>query len=79
MKADHDNPWFRVKRYGYGVDLPLTWQGWLLIGGFIAGSILAGLFLPIPAFLAFLVIATPTIIVIARKKSNDEWRWRDGS
>ena len=79
MSKTPDNPWFRVKRHGYGADLPLTWQGWLLLGGFIAGSILAGLFLPVTAFILFMAVATPAVVLIARKKSNDEWRWRDGS
>ena len=28
--------WFRAKRYGLGWDLPLTWQGWVTYGVFIA-------------------------------------------
>lgn len=28
--------WFRTKKYGWGWGLPLTWQGWLSFGTFIA-------------------------------------------
>jgi hypothetical protein len=27
--------WFRAKRYGWGWDLPLTWQGWVTYIAFV--------------------------------------------
>jgi hypothetical protein len=32
-------PWFRAKRYGWGW-YPATWQGWLVIFGFISAVVL---------------------------------------
>lgn len=73
------NPWFRVKRYGYGVDLPIAWQGWLLMGGYTLAALLAGLWLPLWAFLGVMAVMTPLLLVVARRRSDAEWRWRDGS
>jgi hypothetical protein len=28
--------WFRAKSYGWGWGLPLTWQGWAVLIGFVA-------------------------------------------
>jgi len=33
MPISHGKPWFAVKRFGYGVDLPIAWEGWLLLSG----------------------------------------------
>jgi hypothetical protein len=28
--------WFPAKRFGYGWGLPCTWQGWLVVGAYMA-------------------------------------------
>ena len=32
---NNDAAWFAQKRFGYGAGLPLTWQGWALLGGYM--------------------------------------------
>ena len=73
------NPWFRVKRYGYGASLPIAWQGWLLMVGYVVASLLSALWLPWWAFLAVMAVMTPALLLVARRRSVGEWRWRDGS
>jgi hypothetical protein len=36
--------WFPAKRYGWGWGIPCTWQGWLVMAGFV-GLLVAGSFL----------------------------------
>ena len=33
--ADDDDAWFAPKRYGYGTSLPIAWQGWAILIGYI--------------------------------------------
>lgn len=80
-------PWFRPKRYGYGAGLPICWQGWALLVGFIAcieGSIplsfwllpsSQALMLAIPVILAI----TVAFVLIVRAKTDGGWHWRNGS
>ena len=36
MSERDDKAWFAPKRYGYGAGLPVAWQGWALLAGYIA-------------------------------------------
>ena len=31
-----DAAWFTPRRYGLGVGAPIAWQGWALLGGYLA-------------------------------------------
>jgi hypothetical protein len=60
-------PWFRAKRYGYGVGLPLKWQGWALIAFYLLALAGIGLlskqdtdFPRAVAFVVFLIVTAPT-------------------
>ena len=84
--------WFRPRRYGIGAT-PITWQGWLLIIIFVAillfiiggplyalklfGITIAGPWRAIRLLLALPV--TLVFILIAKAKTNGEWRWRFGN
>jgi hypothetical protein len=76
-----DEPeWFTPKRYGYGSGLPIRWQGWALMLGFIAfatflSARLAGQ--PLKLF-ALLTPLTIVLMVIAAKTTRGGWRWRWG-
>lgn len=73
-------PWFRVKRLGYGADLPCSWEGWTLLAAHLALIVAAAVALgerPLP--LSVVVISsTLGVIWIACKKSDAPWRWRNG-
>ena len=76
-----DGPeWFAPKRYGYGVGLPISWQGWALTFGLVAMAILIAVSLsnrPI-AFIAAMVPLLTAFIVIAHWTTRGGWRWRWG-
>ncbi len=71
--------WFPVKRYGYGVGLPIAWQGWLTLVLYLAVTCLSGLLLSKLTTLVILAVLTPIVLLIAYFRSDDEWRWRDGT
>ena len=76
-----DGPeWFAPKRFGYGTGLPIRWQGWVTLIGFIAlvlglslllgrhpGRLIPALMLPILGF-----------ILICARTTKGGWRWRWG-
>ena len=77
--------WFRPKRYGYGVT-PVTWQGWSMT---IAIAIVIGVSSAlVPIFGAsrpWVFVAIPinllliaALLVVSRRKTDGEWRWRWG-
>lgn len=77
--------WFKRRRYGYGW-IPVTWQGWLVVGVYLVVVVAGGLaFLDAPEsvqpkeigfYLLFVAIATIGLIQIAlRKGPRPRWRW----
>jgi hypothetical protein len=76
--ARDDQYWFRAKRYGWGWGLPLKWEGWAVLAGYLVvvltplawGESGAGL------SLAAVAIATPLFVLICyRKGEPPRWRW----
>jgi hypothetical protein len=72
--------WFPAKRYGWGWGLPSSWQGWLVIAGYVALLVLGFALFP-PAsrtaeFIAYVVALTVVLIVICWFKGEPpRWRW----
>ncbi|MDE2112635.1 MAG: hypothetical protein KGJ79_15950 [Alphaproteobacteria bacterium] len=82
-----DKPWFRPKVLGYGAGLPICWQGWATVAGFI-GATLLGAQLAITyltgdlrhiALIAAVAVPLAVVLSIVRKKTEGGWHWRDGS
>jgi hypothetical protein len=86
-----DKPWFAAKRYGYGAGLPIAWQGWVLLLGYLAVAgglspmaLLAVFFISgswwvaAPVFIVFMFVETTVFCVICAKKTEGGWRWRWG-
>jgi hypothetical protein len=72
--------WFAQKRYGYGAGLPIAWQGWAVLIGYLAivGGSLA-LFHDRPLVpLAIMLPATAIVLLIAARTTRGGWRWRWG-
>jgi hypothetical protein len=73
--------WFAPKRYGYGSGLPISWQGWALLLGFIVGVPLLAILLarshPIVVFAVLIPIALAFCLICART-TRGGWRWRWG-
>jgi hypothetical protein len=75
-----DPEWFAPKRYGYGVGLPISWQGWAILAAFLALAFFVGTHFadrPIIVF-AILVPAVVALLVIAARTTRGGWRWRWG-
>jgi hypothetical protein len=73
--------WWVAKRYGYGADLPIAWQGWAVLLAYFA--LLAGagfMFLPeqVGIFIAVTLVATALFLVIVARRTRGGWRWRWG-
>ncbi|WP_028314325.1 hypothetical protein [Desulfatibacillum aliphaticivorans] len=83
MKNDHKDEkdiWFPAKKYGWGWGIPLTWQGWAVMVGYMLLMTVGAVFLTRPPheiwFLPFTVIATALLIFICWKKGEKpQWRW----
>lgn len=78
MAAKRTRPWFAVKRLGYGVGLPIAWQGWLVLVIYLAGAVCAALLFPPVASAVALILSTAALLWICYIKSDEEWRWRKG-
>jgi hypothetical protein len=77
--------WFKRRRYGWGY-MPVTWQGWAVVGGYIVIVVaLVPAFLDAPeavaakeaGFFAMLfAAATAGLVMISfRKGPRPHWRW----
>ncbi len=71
--------WFPAKRYGWGWGPPTTWQGWAVLAGSLAATLVAMLVL-LPAHLvAFLIVVfgimVLLLIICYAKGEPPRWRW----
>ncbi|WP_293940589.1 hypothetical protein [Sphingomonas sp.] len=77
-----DGPeWFAPKRFGYGSGLPIAWQGWVLLIGFLVLTLAAALLLanrPV-ALIAVLAPATILFMIVCARTTRGGWHWRSGS
>lgn len=78
MPIKGKKPWFPVKRFGYGVGLPIAWEGWLVTILYMAAMILSGLLLTTWAFVVTAIPLTIAFILISHLRSDDDWRYRNG-
>jgi hypothetical protein len=77
----NDGPeWFAPKRYGYGAGLPISWQGWAVLAGFLGTCLAVSLlFKNRPLITAAIVIPlAAAFLVIVAKTTRGGWRWRWG-
>lgn len=76
-----EDVWFEPKRVGYGAGLPVRWQGWALLLGYVAlvGGAGARLMPRHPVLFAVVLVAlTAGLIPIAAGHTRGGWRWRSG-
>jgi len=78
MSEDRD--WFAPKRYGYGAGLPISWQGWALLLGYLALLGVSSLLLPRTwiGYASVVTMLTAVFIVIVARTTKGGWRWRWG-
>lgn len=76
-----DGPeWFAPKRFGYGAGLPISWQGWAVLFGYILSVIAVVLLLrgrPLQLVAAAIPL-TVAFLVISARTTKGGWRWRWG-
>lgn len=72
--------WFPAKKYGWGWGLPPTWQGWLVLVGYLA-LVLGGLLVIDPrvdvaSYLLYVAVLSVVVIAICwRTGEPPRWRW----
>jgi hypothetical protein len=78
MPLPRDRAWFAAKRYGWGWGLPLRWQGWVVMGGFVA-ALIAGAPLArneAAVFVGYsLALALVLFGICYWKGEQPRWRW----
>jgi hypothetical protein len=78
--SDDGPEWFAPKRFGYGSGLPIAWQGWAILIGYIAITVIALSFAatrPIVIF-AVMIPATVALMLVTARTTRGGWRWRWG-
>jgi hypothetical protein len=77
---DQRPEWFAPKRYGFGAAMPIAWQGWAVLVGFIAIVVAAGIFLEDRrlAQAAIVLPAVAILLLITARTTRGGWRWRWG-
>jgi hypothetical protein len=76
-----EGDWFAPKRFGLGAGVPIAWQGWALIAGFVLLLVTSGVALVQHHKGLFIVIAIIGVIalnVIAAQHTRGGWKWRWG-
>jgi hypothetical protein len=88
LDSGDEDAWFVPKRYGYGAGPPIAWQGWVVLGAYIAivlllaflVSTLAGQHSPLAVVPgAGILLATVWLMWICARHTRGGWRWRWGS
>ena len=81
--------WFKPKRYGYGAT-PATWQGWVatIVASLAIAAINVSVVLTarhhwmvdwtLATLLGLDALGVIFLIVVTRRKTEGEWRWRWG-
>lgn len=71
--------WFAAKTYGWGWGLPLVWQGWVVLFGYIALLVAGGVLLaPLRPLLFVLYSSVLSALLVAicwRTGEPPAWRW----
>jgi hypothetical protein len=72
--------WFPAKRYGWGWGFPVTWQGWLVLVGFLVLLDVGTYAFPpgrrLFLFVGYMVAIISALAGVLRAKSEPgAWRW----
>jgi hypothetical protein len=78
--SDIPKYWFPAKRYGWGWGIPCTWQGWIVLIGYLflinTGLIIIDLKANLIGYLAYMAVLTAIFVIICwRKGEPPRWRW----
>lgn len=74
-----DDPWFPAKTYGWGWGPPNTWQGWGVLGVYLALVLVSALGLAGAARIgAFVGLTLVLNLVCWLTGERPSWRWGSG-
>ena len=78
--SDGGPEWFAPKRYGFGSSLPISWQGWIVMLGYIGLIGLATLMIPysMVGYISIVAMLTAVLLLITSRTTRGGWRWRGG-
>ena len=79
-KPSNGPEWFAPKSHGYGSGIPIAWQGWAVLIGYLA-LVLGSIPLAEKSLLAHLslvTVLTAGLLLICAKTTRGGWRWRWG-
>ncbi|MDO8914445.1 MAG: hypothetical protein Q8N10_20610 [Phenylobacterium sp.] len=71
-----ERAWFAPKTYGYGAGLPIAWQGWAVLIGFLAGLAASVVLLDGVARPVAITALLFALVFICWKTTDGGWRWR---
>ena len=77
--SGNDNDWFAPKRFGIGAGMPIAWQGWAVLGAFIAVlAAAAAVLMPRHPglFVAIALIDALALTLAAAHHTRGGFRWR---
>ncbi len=74
--------WFPVKSHGWGWGMPVKWQGWAVLAGYLGLQYLGIRHFTarndVVALVIFLIVLTVVLIGIVRLKGERPLKWRWG-
>ena len=72
--------WFAPKSHGYGSGLPIAWQGWVVLIGYVVLALGSGVLASrsLLAYLGVFAVLTAALLLICAKTTRGGWRWRWG-
>jgi hypothetical protein len=87
MNERNKDIWFPARKYGVGWGFPITWQGWVVFGSYIALVIVGIIFLAISGnpillipFMIYIFLLSGVLIFICFKKGEKiDFRWGNKS
>ena len=81
ITGEERQPWFAAKRFGYGAGLPIAWQGWAILIGYLVVVVLLASTAPAelsPIRLVAILALTGAFLAIAARRTGGGWRRRSG-
>jgi hypothetical protein len=75
--------WFPAKRYGWGWGPPITWEGWAILGAYVALITVGAAVITKHSLVAFIAYAIVLSVLVAAicwwKGEPPRWRWGNGN
>ena len=81
-KFFEEGDWFAAKKLGYGAGLPIAWQGWAFLLGFLAIVIGIGVFIDggtlveMAIGVGSIVLLTIPFVMVVKRRTRGGWKWR---